>query len=357
MSSLPALTAPAGKKSENLILVTADGLRWQELFYGIDPALMNVKDIGLDGERGSALRQKLAKPTPEESRSALMPFFWNTLAGRGVVMGDVRRGSPMQVTNAFHNSYPGYSELLTGRAQDDVIRGNKLIQNPSPTLLQVLKKHWKLPREQAAVFASWNVFSYACENVPGDLYINAGYTDSLLPRNSARVTELNALQKQALYTEETSRHDAFTFGLAMEYLKAVQPKLFYIAFDETDDWAHISRYDRVLQMIQYTDAALEQLWTFLQSSSRYRDKTTLIFTCDHGRGSTKEDWSGHGSDVPGSEHTWVGFFGPDTPARGSIQNVGTFYHRDIAATALALLGIEPAVLPGMLGSPIPLAIT
>ena len=190
----------------------------------------------------------------------------------------------------------------------------------------------------------------------GELYINAGYTESALPKGSARTAEFNELQTQALYTETTSRHDAFTFGLAMEYLKSIQPRLFYIAFDETDDWAHISRYDRVLRMIQYTDSALQTVWTWLQSSPRYRDTTTLIFTCDHGRGSTKEDWTSHGKDVPGSEQTWAAFFGPDTPARGPVSNAGPYLQRDITATALELLGIDRGAYPGMLGNSIPLAI-
>ena len=32
---------------ENLVIVTVDGLRWQELFTGVDPTLMQRRDAGV----------------------------------------------------------------------------------------------------------------------------------------------------------------------------------------------------------------------------------------------------------------------------------------------------------------------
>jgi hypothetical protein len=66
----------------------------------------------------------LWKLQPEERRRALLPFLWGTLAPAGIVLGNVSKGSSVQVTNRYRVSYPGYSEILTGRAQDDAIRGN-----------------------------------------------------------------------------------------------------------------------------------------------------------------------------------------------------------------------------------------
>src|ERR1700761_3023029 len=341
-----------GPKTKFLMLFTADGLRWQEVFTGIDPALMNEKDFGMGNENAGALRERLWKSNPEGRRLALMPFFWSTLAGRGAVLGNVHKGSSVQVTNAFRNSSPGYSELLTGRAQDDVIRGNAPVQNPTPSFLQFLKTRWQLPREQAAVFASWANLHYVAETRPGEIFINAGYEDSPMPANSTRVAALNRLQHQALYTEDSARHDAFTFGLAMEYLEAVQPKLFYISFDETDDWAHEKRYDRVLESIQLFDDSIRELWSWIQDHAPYRDATTLILTCDHGRGGTRGDWDSHGKDVAGADQIWVAFIGPDTPARGEISNSAACFQRDIAPTALDLMGVDYKEFSGVLGKPI-----
>jgi hypothetical protein len=351
-AALASTSAAQQRKTKNLILVTADGLRWQDLFTGIDPLLMNQKDAGMTETGAPELRDRLWKPQPDERRLALMPYFWGTLAPSGVVLGNLTKGSSVQVTNRYRVSYPGYSEILAGRAQDDAIRGNDPVQNPTPSFLQLVKDQWKLPREKVAVFGSWDMFHYIAESHRGEIFINAGYEASTLPADNPRVAELNKLQLQARYMDDSARHDAFTFGLAMEYLKSVQPRVLFIAFDETDDWAHAHRYDQVLRSIQFLDGALQELWTWVQSSPAYRDATTLMVTCDHGRGSALDDWDSHGKDVKGADQIWIAVAGPDTPAKGEAAQTDSYRQRDIAPTALEMLGIGVDSYPGMLGKPI-----
>ncbi len=346
LAASPVFAAP--RKTRHVVLFTSDGVRWQDLFTGIDPLLMNQKSAGMGDV--AALQSKLWKPAPEERRAALMPFFWNTLVPRGVLLGNVSLGSSMQVSNGFRVSYPGYSEILTGRSQDEVIRNNDPIRNPTPSFLQFLKDRSHLRPEQVAVFASWELFHQIAESRPGDLFINAGYETCPLPRNSTKVALLNQLQSDARFVDSTSRHDAFTFELAMEYLSVMPPEHLFISFDETDDWAHNKRYDQVLRSLQYFDASLNRLWTLLQSSPRYRDSTTLVITCDHGRGGSLNDWSDHGPKVPGDEQIWAAFIGPDTPAKGEISHGPIRFQRDIAPTILALLGVETGAYPGIQGT-------
>ena len=153
-AALASAGAAQQRKTKNLILVTADGLRWQDLFTGIDPLLMNQKDAGMTETGAPELRDLLWKPDPGERRLALLPYFWGTLAPSGVVLGNVTKGSSVQVTNRYRVSYPGYSEILTGRVQDDAIRGKDPIQNPTPSFLQLVKDGWNLRREKVAVFGS-----------------------------------------------------------------------------------------------------------------------------------------------------------------------------------------------------------
>jgi len=108
-AALVSTGAAQRRKTKNLILVTADGLRWQDLFTGIDPLLMNRKDAGMTETGAPELRDRLWKPQPEERRLALLPYFWGTLAPSGVVLGNVTKGSSVQVTNRYRVSYPGYS--------------------------------------------------------------------------------------------------------------------------------------------------------------------------------------------------------------------------------------------------------
>jgi hypothetical protein len=42
LSAVPALAG----KTQNIVLIVSDGLRWQEVFTGADPALLNDKEGG-----------------------------------------------------------------------------------------------------------------------------------------------------------------------------------------------------------------------------------------------------------------------------------------------------------------------
>jgi hypothetical protein len=332
---LPALLVAADPpRTRNIVLVTADGLRWQDLFHGIDPLLAREKSVDMDPstKEGDDRRRRFA------TRDTLAPFFWTTIAKNGIVFNDV------SVTNSRRVSYPGYSEILTGRASDDVITGNVDVQQPNETVLEFLKRKLALPAARVALFSSWDHFHYIAEHTPGSIFINAGYQDSPSSPNLSR------LQHIALSPWDEARHDAFTFEMALEYLKAVKPRVLDISFDETDDWAHAKRYDRVLDMIAVTDGFLKRLWTTLQSMPEYRDSTTLIFTSDHGRGSTLSDWSRHGDKVTGAEKIWLAIMGPDTPASGEVSK--HVEQRDITPTIIKLLGLNPADYKGATGSPI-----
>ena len=84
-----------------------------------------------------------------------MPFFWGTLMRKhGSIAGNRALGSRVYLTNRHWFSYPGYSEMLVGRTQDDVIKSNDPVQNPSRTVLEVLRERLGAPRQGVAVFAS-----------------------------------------------------------------------------------------------------------------------------------------------------------------------------------------------------------
>lgn len=344
------LVAADKRQTQNLILVTADGLRWQDVFRGIDPALMTAEAAGMKdlGE----LRNKLWAESVEERRRLLLPFFWSELAKGGTVLGNRDKGSSVRVSNRYRVSYPGYSEILTGRAQDEVIKGNDPIQNPTETVLEFLRRRWKLRREQVALFGSWEVFHSIGERQPGSIFINAGSRALEGGGWSQRLRELSQMQFEVLPPWRSVRHDYFTFEMALEYLKTARPRAMYITLDETDDWAHDHRYDRVLETALHFDQALRRLWETLQSMPAYKGKTTLLVTSDHGRGSTLEDWHSHGDDIAGAEYIWIAAIGPDTPAAGEISSADEYFQRDIAPTLLDLAGIDPSEYAGVKGSPI-----
>lgn len=331
-------------KTERVILMTVDGLRHQELFGGLDPMILSLaanketeKKAGI--ENLEPLTEAYARETPEASRTAIFPFFWGTLAGQGVVLGNMAKGSPVRVTNNNRVSYPGYAELLTGKAQPKIWT-NLDIPSPQNTVLEFAQQKLALDYKGVAAFASWNKFNHICARKSDAFYINAGY--ERVPEDLATpgMEPLNTLQFEMLTPWDSVRSDTVTITLALEYLKAHQPKLLFLSLGETDDWAHNARYDRVIHACRLFDNALKSLWDTLQSMDAYRDKTTIVITGDHGRGSLPDDWTSHGKDVPGSEYMWTAVIGPDTPDLGEVSNATEHTQSQTAATVAKFLGLD-----------------
>lgn len=335
---LPLETIGSELATRNVVLITADGLRYQELFTGMDPTLAADQKSGVQDVQ--KLRAQFWRPTAAGRREALMPFFWKMLAPQGMVLGNKAKGSSVKVLNRHRVSYPGYAELLTGQVVE-AITGNKAVRIPRETVLELVRKRLGLPQTGVAAFASWSVLQYATSHEENAVFTNAGYQPVPPSIANPAMAKLSLLQMQALTPWDTVRHDFVTAGLAVEYLKQYRPRLLYIGLGEADDWAHARRYDRVLQAIRIFDESLQELWETLQSLEEYRDKTTLILTADHGRGTRRSDWHSHGKDVKGSDDIWLAIIGPDAPDQGEASQAPTVYLKDVAAKLLEFFRIDP----------------
>ena len=333
-----AVQINAQHKTENVILITLDGVRPKDMFGGLD--LDIVKAATKRGAvENTPLYKKYWAAMPEQRREKVMPFFWDVLMKQdGSIAGNQALGSIVQITNKHRFSYPGYSEILTGQAHDDVIKSNKNIRNPYPSVLEFLKRKLRLSKNQIAAFGSWDTIGWIVEHEKGTITTNAGYEIYKTPDHDASL--LSKMQFEAISPWDGARNDAFTFRLAMSHLKTYRPRVLYISFDGTDDWAHDNRYDRVLQTLTLTDNYLQELWSYLQSQKQYKDKTTILIATDHGRGLTPSDWSDHGADVEGAQYIWLAAISPDSNLRGEWRNTGTIYQNQIAATMCRFLGLD-----------------
>ena len=101
---------PAAHKTENVVVVMLDGMRWQDVFRGADPEL--IKTLGPDAlgdakERTANAQHLYWRDTPADRRQALMPFLWSVVATQGQIFGNRDLGSDSHVTNGLNFSYPG----------------------------------------------------------------------------------------------------------------------------------------------------------------------------------------------------------------------------------------------------------
>jgi hypothetical protein len=319
----------------HVILVTLDGARTEEIFSGLDAvALASTTKDGTIA--GTGAYRKYYAETPEARRARVMPFIWQTLLrNSGSIAGNRARGSRFGVMNRQRFSYPGYAELLTGAPHDADITSNDNRRYPFPTVLEFLVSRWSKPGA-VAVFGSWETFRWISAHQDDVVPVNAGYEAFKSP--NARVQALSDAQFEATTPWQSARHDAFTFRFAMDYLQRERPRALYIAFDETDDWAHDRNYERVLDTLHRVDDYLRELHAWLQSDPEYRDTTSLIVTVDHGRGHGADDWSKHGDDVVGADETWMIASGPDWPRRGEWTDAPPAYSSQIAATLAKAVG-------------------
>ncbi len=342
------LDVAAQGKSQNVILITLDGARNQEIFGGLDKEIFISADK--NAEKSLAYRLFWA-PTPKLRREKLMPFFWGRLMrSHGSIAGNRELRSSVQTTNRLWFSYPGYSEILTGQAHDDVINSNGFGQNPYPSVLDFLQKKLKLDANGIADFSSWEVFDRIATNKPGAFIVNAGYEE--YESKNREIADLSQMQFRTLSPWPSVRHDYYTFKLALAHMKEFKPRAVHLGLGETDDWAHDKNYERVLDALKLTDDFLKELWDFVQNDPAYRDKSTILITTDHGRGNSTKDWFDHGEEVPEAQHIWMAFVSPDSQIRGEWKNAETIYQNQVAATLCRFLNLDYSEQNLQAGKPI-----
>lgn len=330
-------TAQEKRSAPKVVLITLDGLRWQELFTGADPLLVGnkkyVKDI-------SGLKEHFWKDSPKERREALLPFFWSEVVEMGQIHGNRDLGSKVNLTNTMWFSYPGYNEILTGRADDARIDSNDKINNPNTTVLEIANNTPKY-KNKVAAFGSWDVFPYIVNEERSGVPVNAGFELAKGNDLSDRERFLNEMQPKTPSPWGTVRLDVFTHYYALEHMKKNHPELLYISYGETDDFAHDGDYEAYLKSAHTTDAMIKELWEFTQQDPFYKDDTIFIITTDHGRGTDPLDtWRSHGNEIKNTGQVWLIAFGNAVKIGGEVKTKEQLYSNQIAPTVLKLLQIE-----------------
>ena len=343
---LPPLTSNA---ADNLVFVTWDGFRWQELFGGAEEALLS-KDLGgvpdVPGTRATFWRD-----SPEARRESLLPFIWGKLAKDGQIFGDPARAAASRVTNGKNFSYPGYNEMFCGLA-DEAVKSNDKILNRNINVLEYVHRQPGFGGRVAA-FATWDVMEFILNRERSGFPVQCGWTAIDDPPLTAGQQQVNGMVRELPRLWRGNVFDVVTYQAAREHLVKHQPRVLYIGLGETDEWAHARRYDLYLEAAQRSDRYLRELWTLLQSLPQYKDKTALVVTTDHGRG-TGRDWTSHSAQTAGAEFIWIAALGVDIPALGVRENIETTQSQ-VAATLAALVGIDFRRGVQEAASPIPLA--
>ncbi len=322
------------RRTQNVIIMAWDGFRWQEFFGGAQDPLLNSKPAGGQSDP-EALKKAYGGDSPEKRRETLLPFVWGTIAKEGQIFGDISKNAPARLTNGMKFSYPGYSEMFCGFG-DPRIDSNNKINNPNLSVLEFLNAKPAF-KDKVAAICTWDVFPSIFRVSESKLPVLSGWhhiQDDPLGERQLRVNEM--VDNLPHYWADNT-FDLLTFESTRDYIPRHKPRMLFIGLGETDEWAHARRYDLYLDAARNSDRFAGEVWATIQRTPEYKDKTTLILICDHGRGSTPVDWTDHGKKVEGAEFIWIAIIGPDTPAKGVREGIEVTQSQ-IAATIAGLLG-------------------
>lgn len=331
----PKIQLTTKLKTKNVVLITTDGVRWEDIFRGPDEQLMN-REVG--GIRDAAkAKADYLRPTGEENRRNWMPFFWNTIAKQGQIFGNQDKGSVARITNTFRFSYPGYNEILTGRF-DPQINTNDFGPNPNVTVFEWL---YGMPefKGKVSAFGAWFAFNNIFNRERSGIFVRSQWDAPTAPgiKMTPEEARLDELYRTTMRQWSYEVPDSFLQLAVKDHVKRYRPRVLFVGYGETDSWAHLGRFDQHLRSAKLVDQFIGELWTMMQAMPQYRGSTTFIITTDHGRGQLA-DWKNHGDKIAGAENIWIAVMGPDTPALGERRGGDPVTQAQIAATVAALLG-------------------
>lgn len=326
----------AGAQVENMIIITTDGLRWQEVFEGMNDSIAKDKRFVKQRDSANVFQQYWHQSTAER-RKLLLPFFWNVIAAKGQIYGNRNYGNKVDVANPYWFSYPGYNEILTGYP-DKAINSNSYQPNPNITLLEFLNAQSAF-KNKVAAFTAWEAFDRIINKHRCGFPVASAVDTAVFKNPSVKQVLINQMLLNA-YSPwgKDECLDVFTHYAAMEYLKTQHPKVLYIAYGETDEWAHAGQYKEYLNAAGQVDKWIGEIWNYVQTDPKYKNKTLLFITTDHGRG-IGDKWTDHGSSTPHSSEEWFAVLGAGVPAKGEMKQPGQYYADQYAQTIASLLGL------------------
>jgi len=269
---LPTQPAP----NTNVVLITLDGVRWQEVFTGTDPVLSQH----------------------HMSARELLPNLYDLFVDHGIAIG---QKSPIIASGPNHISLPGYLEITRGHPSTDCQRNDCY-----PIIDQSIFQLFDHP----VLFSSWDVIARtAPSNI--DVVINSGRDVRSESWKRLNLSD-NTIFPHTIGAPDY-RPDIYTEAPVIQYALKYQPDLLWIGLGDGDEYGHLNNYPEYLASMQQTDEFIGSLvrWT---EQSDYGKNTVFLITADHGRNANFRD---HGTSMV-SARVFLLMHGKDIPAKGNI---------------------------------------
>lgn len=314
------LNREVASKGANVIIVTIDGVRWQEFF--------EVKD------------RSMYKPT--EASPYLMPKLWTRYAEDSFIVGNRLINSEMLINNKTRVSLPGYQAIFSGQEQVNCKSNKKCPQLETSSFFDRVKEVKNFSFHEVAAIASWKKLDMAVTNSSGSFYVKSGKEMS----QNAGFNYIPGKEVDVSHTDQETGWketgwDATTVDMGLQYIEQFRPKLFLLSLGESDEYAHQGKKTKYLKAITKSDEYLDLLFKKLKEMGSYGENTTVLITTDHGRGNENliGSWKHHGP-FRASKYVWLWAYGKNVRGLGMVPTPKrSFSHGDIRPTIEKIFGL------------------
>ncbi len=296
ITTSPASSSTAEQASDadrnTVVLVVIDGVRWQEVFGGVDRRLAAA--VGMD-------------ESETIGAAALLPNLHRVFAGQAdsVLLGDVDRGDDVVASGPNYVSMPGYTEIFGGRPSD--CKDNDCAGATRPTIVDDMMAGPGARAHDAAIVASWEAIPRAASQRRGAALESAGRDRLETP--SAWSDATRSLVESSGHVNPWPgsgryRPDAFTAKVALQVLEDRAPRFLFVGLGDTDEHAHHGDYRGYLGALREADRVVGELVAKLDRIAKTGggSRTGIVVTTDHGRAHNFRD---HGGAAPESRHVWL----------------------------------------------------
>jgi len=350
-----------GEIERKLIVVTLDGLRWQEVFKGADSTLLF--------KSGTAVDKEFFWPSDEAKRkeNVFDPGFF---AKKGNLYGNRDLNNKVNIKNPTNLSYPGYHEIFTGNTTQIV--NNNLIENPHQTVFEFINEQakydddldvqvygistflqplFRVEKSSLMIFSPVQI-DYGQPNKSIDLSFLAseeffnGTLDAELAFGVGTQNiwkNFEKLESKVLSYGTTildnEKPEMLLYSIGKSFMQETNPKLAYFHFNMTDSYAHKGKYIDYLKAGHNVSVFLKDLIQFIETDSFYKNNTSVLITTDHGRGVGKK-WKSHGPNIEHSDEAWFILINPEGGIKGVVEEDQQYYQAQLAATIAKLLKIR-----------------
>jgi hypothetical protein len=316
-----------------VVLVVLDGVRWQEIFGGVDPVLAASHRAG-----------------PVVSARSLLPSLYAALDARGAAVGAPGYGV-ISASGPNFVSLPGYTEIFAGRAPT-ACQDNDCTGASGTTIVDALRDRARADSD-VAVIASWAPIGRAATRAPSRIVLSAGRQSVegaafLEDEPSTRAVLDEGARADPRPGHDAFRPDRYTAELALRYLETRRPSFLFVGLGEPDEYAHADDYRGYLASLRAADDFFGRLFAALDRMGERGRRSLVMVTADHGRA---RDYRDHGAGLPESARVWLLALGGPVHARGFVPAPRSRRLSDVAPTIRQVVGL-PADETAGAGTPI-----